>query len=69
MGLKLRQKYVVDETGKKTAVVLDIETYRQLLEHLEELEDALELDRAVRESKGFRSYDEIRGELKRAGRL
>ncbi len=49
--------------------MLDIETYRQLLEHLEELEDALELDQAIRESKGFRSYDEIRSELKQAGRL
>jgi len=69
VALKLKQKYVVDETGKKTAVVLDIETYRQLLEHLEELEDALELDRAIRESKSLRSYDDIRSELKQAGRL
>ena len=59
----------MDEHGKKKAVVLDMEAYRQLMEHLENLEDALELDQAIRESKGFRSYDEIRGELKQAGRL
>ena len=67
--MKLKERYVVDEHGKKKAVVLDMEAYRQLMEHLENLEDALELDQAIRESKGFRSYDEIRGELKQAGRL
>lgn len=67
--LKLKEKYPVDEHGKKKAVLLDMEAYRQLMEHLENLEDALELDQAIRESKGFRSYDEIRSELKQAGRL
>ena len=62
-------RYVMDGDGKKKAVVLDMEAYRQLMEHLENLEDALELDQAIRESKGFRSYDEIRDELKQAGRL
>ena len=58
--MRLKERYVVDEHGKKKAVVLDMEAYRQLMEHLENLEDALELDQAIRESKGFRSYDEIR---------
>ena len=67
--MKLKERFVVDEHGRKTAVVLDMKAYRQLMEHLENLEDALELDQAMRESKEFRSYDEIRSELKQAGRL
>ncbi|MDO8587500.1 MAG: hypothetical protein Q7T82_10725 [Armatimonadota bacterium] len=52
---KRGERYVVDKRGRKTAVMLDIPTYRALLEHLEDLEDALELDEAVRTAKEFRS--------------
>jgi len=37
--------------------------YRKLLQRLEELEDALDLDEAVEAAKGFRDYNEIRTEL------
>jgi PHD/YefM family antitoxin component YafN of YafNO toxin-antitoxin module len=66
---KMRQKYLVDEKGAATAVVLDIKSYRRLMEHLEDLEDALELDEARQASRGFRDYSEIRAELKKGGRL
>ena len=32
-------EYIVDEQGKRTKVILDIEEYEKLLEELEELED------------------------------
>ncbi len=67
--LKHKEKYVVNERGIKTAVVLDIAAYKAMIEHLENLEDALELDEAVRSAKGFRPYSEIRAEMKEAGRL
>lgn len=66
---KPRQKYLVDENGTPTAVLLDIKSYRKLVDRLEELEDAVELDEAVRTAKSFRPYSEIRAELKKAGRL
>lgn len=66
---KSKQKYLVDDRGRKTAVVLDIATYQALLDHLEDLEDALELDEALRSAKSFRPYEEIRAEMKRDGRL
>jgi len=47
-------------------VKIDTESYDALMEHLESLEDALELDEAVRSAKSFRSYDETRAELKQA---
>lgn len=61
--LSVRPKYLVDEQGKRTAVVLSMRDYRRLLQRLEELEDALDLDEAVESAKGFRDYNEIRAEL------
>ena len=61
--LKIKPKYVVDEKGRKTAVVLSIKDYRALMQRLEDLEDALDLDRAVEAATGFREYTEIREEL------
>jgi heme oxygenase len=68
-AMKMKEKYVIDEKGKKTAVVLDIASYKTLLEHVEDLEDALELDEAICSTKSFRSYDEIKADLKRTGHL
>lgn len=65
----INAKYVVDKSGKKQAILMDIKEYSRLLKRLEELEDALELDKAVRAGGEFRDYAEIRAELLRAGRL
>ncbi|MBI2867543.1 MAG: hypothetical protein HYX97_04330 [Chloroflexi bacterium] len=43
-------QYVIDEKGKKKAVVLDIKEYTRLLRRLEELEDALALGQGGTES-------------------
>lgn len=64
-----KAKYLVDEKGRKTAVLLDINEYQRFLQRLEELEDALSLDEAVRTAQSLRDYSEIRTELKREGRL
>lgn len=64
-----KAKYLVDDKGKKKAVLLDIKEYQQFLQRLEELEDALSLDEAVRTAQSFRDYGEIRAELKREGHL
>lgn len=63
MMLNIKPKYVVDEKGRKTAVVLSIKDYRALMQRLEDLEDALDLDHAVETATGFRAYSEIRAEL------
>jgi len=64
-----KAKYLIDDKGRKTAVLLDIKEYQQFLQRLEQLEDALSLDEAVRSAQSFRDYREIRAELKQAGRL
>lgn len=63
MMLNIKPKYVVDEKGRKTAVVLSMKNYRALMQRLQDLEDALDLDRVVEAATGFREYSEIRAEL------
>lgn len=64
-----KTRYIVDDKGNKKAVLLDIKDYKQFLQRLEDLEDALSLDEAVRSAQSFRDYSEIGAELKREGRL
>ena len=65
--LTIRPRYLVNEKGRKTAAVLSMKEYRALLQRLEDLEDALELDEAVKTATGFREYAEIRAELDKDG--
>ncbi len=44
--LQPRERYVVDERGKKVAVLLDIEAYQRILDELEELESLRAYDAA-----------------------
>ena len=67
--LDIKPKYVVDEKGRKTATVLSMKDYRALMQRLQDLEDALDLDRAVETATSFREYAEIRAELEKEGKL
>ncbi|MDZ4247376.1 MAG: hypothetical protein U1D67_09695 [Dehalococcoidia bacterium] len=62
-------RYIVDAKGRKKAVLLNIREYSRLLTRLEELEDAVDLDEAIRHEQGFRDYHEVREELRKEGRL
>ena len=67
--LNINPKYLVNEKGRKTAAVLSMKDYRSLMQRLEDLEDALDLDEAVDTATGFREYTEIRAELRKEGKL
>lgn len=43
--------------------------YRLLMEHIEDLEDTLEMDIAVKSETTFQDYREIQAELKAEGKL
>jgi len=62
-------KFVVGTSGRREAVLLDMNQYRRMLQKLEDLEDALALDRAERTSKKLVPYEAVRRRLKRAGKL
>ncbi|NVM21477.1 MAG: hypothetical protein HWN68_06820 [Desulfobacterales bacterium] len=57
---RLRPRYIVDEKGRKTAVVLDFGEYEDLAELIEELEDARDLLKAELEATDFTPYEEFR---------
>jgi len=62
-------KFVVGTRGRREAVLLDMNQYRRMLQKLEDLEDALALDRAEKTSKKRAPYEEVRRRLMRAGKL
>ena len=65
MIFSIRPKYLVNEKGRRTAAVLSMKDYLALIQRLQDLEDALELDEAVETATGFREYAEIRTELQK----
>ena len=42
----VKPKYLIDEKGRKTAVVINLNDYKNLLEFIEDLEDANDLLKA-----------------------
>lgn len=62
-------KFLVSSSGRKEAVLLRVGEYKRLLDRIEDLEDAMALDRAERSSKRLIAYTQVREQLKRAGKL
>lgn len=67
--INIKPKYLINEKGRKTAAVLSMKEFRALIQRLQDLEDALELDEAVDTATGFREYAEIRTELQSEGKI
>jgi PHD/YefM family antitoxin component YafN of YafNO toxin-antitoxin module len=59
-----KERFIVDQKGKRRAVVLDIEDYRRLLEDLEDLRVIAE-----RKSESSISLKELEKRLKKHARL
>lgn len=59
-----KAQYIVDPEGKKTAVVLDLESYRQMVEDLRDLKTI-----AQRKRNPKLSASELTARLKKHGRL
>ncbi|MGO8736411.1 MAG: hypothetical protein ACLQVM_26865 [Terriglobia bacterium] len=60
---------VVGTSGRREAVLLDMNQYRRMLRKLEDLEHALALDCAERTSKRLVPYEDVRRRLKQAGKV
>ena len=54
-----RERYIVDEDGTRTAVVLPIADYQELLERLEDLADLRALKAARRRPLRFRRLEDF----------
>ena len=68
LSVATQRKYVINEAGKKTAVVPDMKGFERMRLRLEDLEDALGLKRAVSVERGFRDLRDIQAEERAPGR-
>jgi hypothetical protein len=57
MKTRLKPQFITDEKGKKTSVIIHLKDYKNLIEYLEDLEDAHDLLKAEREAVDFIPYD------------
>lgn len=57
---RISPRYIVDENGRKTAVVIDFNEYENLMELIEDLEDARDLLKAELEATDFTPYEDFR---------
>ncbi len=67
--LKINPQYLVDDKDEKTAVLLTIKEFQLLMQRLEDLEDTLEMDDAVKTDTEFRDYQDIRSDLIKEGKF
>ncbi len=58
-----KPRYLVDESGKKSAVVLSVDDYSRLLEAWEEVADAEDFDAARKSAKDFVPAHSLRGQV------
>lgn len=56
--------YLTDENGLKKSVVLKVTDFERMQEEIEDLEDALELERARKDATGFKKWKDFLKEVK-----
>jgi PHD/YefM family antitoxin component YafN of YafNO toxin-antitoxin module len=65
--MKMEARYIVDEDGKRTGVILPIEEYERMIEALEDLEDARSADEVraavARGDDDFIPYEQAREDI------
>lgn len=66
---EMKAPATVSESAQKDALVVRKSRYSRLLRRIEDLKDALTLDRAENNSKDLLDYAEVRKRLKRVGKL
>ncbi len=61
--MAIKERWLVDESGKRIAVVLDIEEYNKLLEELEEQDDVRDFDKAMANPEQAIPLDQAMSEI------
>lgn len=62
--VEIHEKYIVDEFGRKKAVVLDFEEWKAILDILEELDDVHLYDEAKSRKEDIILFDDALNEIK-----
>ena len=58
--IPVKEKYIVDNKGKPTSVILTKKDYDKIIEYIEELEDIAAYDRAKRDVKASASWKSVK---------
>jgi len=66
---KKSREYVVDEQGRRKAVLLPVEEYEALIEAAEDLEDIRAADAARAEGGEPIPWEQVKAELRAEGKL
>lgn len=66
--ISIQERFVVDERGQRLSVLLDIETYRKLLEELEELESLRAYDAAKASGDEVIPFEQAVAEIEQSRR-
>ncbi len=53
---EISPQYIIDKGGKKTAVIIDIETYEKLLEEIEDIYLGCLSEAALKDESEFKSH-------------
>jgi hypothetical protein len=61
--IKINERYIVDAEGNRVSVILDLDTYQQLLEALEELEDIRAAEAAQADDPKGLPFDQAIAEI------
>lgn len=61
----IKERYLIDDEGRKISVVLDISDYRRILEELEELDEIRAYDRAKASSDETIPFDQAVAEIQK----
>lgn len=51
--------YVTDEKGNKKSIVLKLTDFERMRDEIEDLEDALELEKSRKDAKGFKKWKDF----------
>ena len=65
--MSLHPQFIVDSKGAKSGVVLPLAEYNRLLDMLEDVLDASDLDKAAGEAEAMIPYEEVQKELRAEG--
>ncbi len=63
LPLNITPQYIIDKTGKKTGVILDMHSFEKLLEEIEEIYLGALSEAALREAQEYITHDEVKKKI------
>ncbi len=67
--IPIQEKYITDEAGNTTAVIIDMKDYEKLRHYIEDMEDALDLIKGKDSADGFISLENWEKQLTAESRV